>query len=163
MKEFHIYTDGSHLDKLKGGRLGCGGVITTETGKYVDDFSMELTTDFMLKNFGSDECSNPSAELVAVYFALVRFEKYLKKADKVVIYSDYMGVKEWMTGGWKVNEKYIENIKTWNECEIKRQKLEGKVEFRWVKGHQKFNLKGSDSYWNNKADVLAKGGKLSGK
>ena len=106
MSILHIYTDGSHLDKLNNGRLGCGGVLVSG-GKAIDTFSVELTSDFMKEKFGADQCSNPSAELVAVYFSLLAFESQLKKADSVIFYADYIGVGNWMTGSWKIKEPYM--------------------------------------------------------
>ena len=72
MKEVHIYTDGSHIDKQHNGRLGCGGILVI-FGKQVDTFGIELSKEFMKDRFGADYCSNPSAELVAIYFALGTF------------------------------------------------------------------------------------------
>ena len=41
MKIIDIYTDGSHLDKLNNGRLGCGGVMVDRTtGKLLDEFGL---------------------------------------------------------------------------------------------------------------------------
>lgn len=161
MTEYHIYTDGSHLDKLNNGRLGCGGVIVKD-GKALDTFSVELPANFMKEKFGSDTCSNPSAELVAVYFALNAFEKYLKGADSIIIHADYMGVGSWMTGAWKTKEPYIKAIKETNIKEIQRQKLNGKIKYSWVRGHQSNPEPGSDAYWNNYVDKLAKGEKPNG-
>lgn len=156
MKTVHIYTDGSHLDKQHNGRLGCGGVLVVDD-KLVDTFGIELSSDYMNKKFGSSTCSNPSAELVAVYFALLAFEKYLKGVDSIIIHADYVGVGNWMTGAWKTKEDYIKNIKTLVESEIKKQNLVSKIKYSWVKGHQINPQPGTDAYWNNFVDKLAKG------
>lgn len=158
MKDVHIYIDGSHLDKLRKGRLGCGGALIID-GKLVDTFGIELTPEFMKNKFGNENCSNPSAELVAVYFALVAFEKKLKNANSITIHADYIGVGNWMTGAWKVKEPYIKNIKDLAMSEIKRQNLINKISYSWVKGHQLNPAPGTDAYWNNFVDKLAKGEK----
>lgn len=162
MKEAHIYTDGSHLDKQNNGRLGCGGVLVM-SGKLIDTFSVELPPSYMKDKFGADKCSNPSAELVAVYFALLAFEKYLKGVDSIILHADYLGVSNWMNGSWKINEKYIQAIKNEIDKEIKRQKLTGCISYSWVKGHQTNTMKGTDAYWNNFVDKLAKGKDFDGK
>ncbi len=158
MKSVHIYTDGSHLDKQHKGRLGCGGVLVIDN-KLVDTFGIELPPEYMNKNFGCSTCSNPSAELIAVYFALLAFEKHLKGVDEITIHADYIGVGNWMTGSWKIKEPYIKSIKLLVDSEIKRQNLTGKIKYNWVKGHQAGPLPGTDAYWNNFVDKLAKGKK----
>ena len=156
MIEVHVYTDGSHLDKQHGGRLGCGGVVVIN-GKAVNTFSRELDAPYMQMMFGSSKCSNPSAEFVAIYLALTTFKKELKGADQIVFYSDFVGIKDWMSGRWKAKETIIKNIKSVIDAELKKQGLTDKVDFQWVKGHQK--SLNSHAYWNNYADKLAKGEK----
>ena len=157
MKEVHIYTDGSHLDKQHGGRLGCGGVLVVD-GKAIKTFSKELTGAYMKMMFGSDKCSNPSAELTAVYLALKEFRKELKGANKIIFHADFSGVKEWMTGKWKVKEVIIKNIKAKVDEEIAAQGLADKISFEWVKGHQSLrDNKDPHAYWNSYVDKLAKG------
>lgn len=149
-----IYTDGSHLDKQNDGRLGVGGVLIDENGKKISEFSSELSKQYMKVSFGADKCSNPSAELTAVYHALLKFKKDLIGVDEVIVYADYIGVKSWMNGEWKIKEPYIQNIKNKIDYEIKKQGLQGKIRFEWVKGHNKGN--DPDTYWNNYVDKLAK-------
>jgi ribonuclease HI len=157
MKEVHIYTDGSHLDKQHGGRLGCGGVLVVN-GKAVKTFSKELTGSYMKMMFDSDKCSNPSAELTAVYLALKEFKKEIKGVDRIIFHADFTGVREWMSGKWKIKELVIKNIKAKIDEEITSQKLDGKLSFEWVKGHQSSkDGKDTDAYWNNYVDKLAKG------
>lgn len=161
MKELHIYTDGSHLDKLNNGRLGCGGILV-DSGKQVDTFGIELEPGYMREKFGYDTCSNPSAELLAVYFALCSFRTKIRriKPDKIVFHADYLGVKNWMEGTWNIKEKHIGKIKGLVDNELRMQKLTDKVSFEWVKGHQTFIKPGTDAYWNNKVDKLAKGERI---
>lgn len=160
MKRLDIYTDGSHLDKQHNGRLGVGGLIVELNtgfgrGKLLNTFSMELLPEYMKVTFGADNPSNPSAELVAVLYALYNFEKEIKTADLIVVHADYMGVREWMTGKWRIKEPYIQRIKNDIDSEVRRQSLKGKIQYEWVRGHQKDNS--DDTYWNNYVDLLAKG------
>lgn len=161
MKQFDIYIDGSHLDKQHNGRLGIGGVLVdlndgTKKGKMLNKFSIELTPEYMKFSFGADKCSNPSAELTALLHALYQFKGSYGQNDKIVIHADYLGVKEWMTGNWKIKEPYIARIKADIDKEINKQGLQGRIEYKWVKGHQKDNSN-PDVYWNNFVDSLAKG------
>lgn len=153
-----VFIDGSHLDKQSGnGRLGIGGVIVDmSSDKIIDEFSVELTPSYMKSTFGADKCSNPSAELTALYIALQKFKPVLAKADSVVFHADYLGVKEWMLGNWKTKEPYIAKIKECAQKEIIDQGLTDKVSYVWVKGHQSSSAS-KDAYWNNYVDKLAKG------
>lgn len=161
MKQFDIYTDGSHLDKQNNGRLGIGGVLIDPSGpgmgSMLNKFSIELTPEYMNLSFGASKCSNPSAELVAVLHALYEFRGSWGPSDTIVIHADYLGVREWMTGKWKVKEPYIARIKSDIEKEIIKQGLQKRIEYKWVKGHQKNNGVDPDIYWNNYVDSLAKG------
>lgn len=162
MKQYDIYIDGSHLDKQNNGRLGAGGVLVnlssgnSDYGELLNKFSMELSPEYMKFNFGSDHCSNPSAELTALLCALYQFKGSYGSDDKIVVHADYLGVKEWMTGAWKIKEPYIARIKSEIDKEINKQGLKGRIEYKWVKGHQKIS-NDPDTYWNNYVDSLAKG------
>ena len=158
MKVLNIYIDGSHLDKQHNGRLGVGGILVDDTKKNViDAFSEELTQDYMGKAFGAIKCSNPSAELTALLKALQNFKKHLKTASEIVVRADYVGVREWMTGAWKIKEPYIARIKQEIDKEITRQGLDSRIRYEWVKGHQSKSVLDPDAYWNNQVDLLAKG------
>jgi len=162
-KSLHVYTDGSHL-KHGSGRLGIGGVLVDYSypnslpGALIDEFSEELPTALLKSKFGpgAETCSNPTAELAAVLFALKKFGKYFKGVDEIYICADYIGVREWMTGAWKVKEPYIQNIKDQIQSEIKKLGITNKVKYKWVKGHQK-SSESADAFWNNRCDLLAKG------
>jgi ribonuclease HI len=162
MKILDIYTDGSHLKKTTG-RLGCGGILVDPAfppvGKELAKFSLELDPSDLKEAFGpgAETCSNPTAELTAVLVALREFKKFLKGVGIVTIHADYIGVREWMTGAWRVKEPYIARIKAEIEKEIKSQGLTGQVQFAWVKGHQRYVAGDPDIHWNSVADVLAKG------
>ena len=158
MKRLDIYTDGSHLDKLNNGRLGVGGILVGDNKKTViDTFSEELKPEYMLSEFGAQKCSNPSAELAALLFALRHFKSHLKSATKIVVHADFVGQKSWMEGTWRIKEPYIQKIKNEIDDEIKSQGLQGKISYEWVKGHQNKSVLDPDAYWNNAVDLLAKG------
>ena len=156
MKNFDIFVDGSHLKPS--GRLGCGGLLVDSTTKTViDTFKMELLPEYVKITFGADTCSNPTAEMIGVLQALYHFGPRLKGAGKVTIYSDYLGVREWNTGKWKIKEPYIQRVKDDLDDEISKLGLKGKIGFAWVKGHQGLKDIGYEGQMNNLADKLAKG------
>ena len=94
-------------------------------------------------------------EMLAVLYALYNFKDEIKGSDSVELKMDYLGVREWMTGKWKINKPYIAKIKNDIDEEIKNQGLKGKISFKWVKSHQKGT--DPDIIFNNLVDVLAKG------
>lgn len=153
--KLEIYTDGSHF-KGKGGsgRLGIGGILV-KNGTVIKKFSTEITKQYLKLYYGTDDCSNPTMEMLAVLYALYNFKDELKDCNSVEIKMDYLGVREWMTGKWKINKPYIAKIKNDIDDEIKNQSLKGKISYKWVKSHQT----GSDldTIFNNMVDVLAKG------
>lgn len=163
MKKYDIYIDGSHLDKQHNGRLGIGGVIVDLSGpgmgRIIDEFSQELSPEYMNLMFGAEKCSNPSAELAALLIALGKFKKSFGPNDILVVHADYIGVKSWMEGTWKIKEPYIARIKNDIDDEIKKQGLRGRISYEWVKGHQSKSSTDPDAYWNNYVDKLAKGEK----
>ena len=78
MKKLIIYTDGSHLDKQHGGRLGIGGVLVDPMkNKAISEFSEGINPKYMKITYGAQTCSNPTMELLAAYYALVQFKKEL--------------------------------------------------------------------------------------
>ena len=147
-----VYTDGSHLDKQNNGRLGCGGVMV-DGFKKIDEFSQELTPDWLKKNYRTDKVSNPTAEMLGVLIALRNFD-FPKEGD-VTFRCDYIGVPSWLLGKWRVKEPYLQAIKNDIEYEIRRKGLVGRIHFEWVKAHQKSATR--EAYWNNYVDLLAKG------
>ena len=163
MKRFDIYIDGSHLDKQNNGRLGIGGVFVDLSGlgmgRIIGEFTQELSPEYMSLTFGADKCSNPSAELAALLIALVKFKKLYGPNDILVVHADYIGVKNWMEGAWKIKEPYIAKIKSDIDDEIRKQNLRGRISYEWVKGHQSKNSTDPDAFWNNYVDKLAKGEK----
>lgn len=157
MKELTIYTDGSHFKSRKGsGRLGVGGVIL-KNNKELDEYSIEINRNYLKLYYDTTDCSNPTMEMLAVLYALWKFKKHIKHGDKITIKADYQGVKEWMTGKWKINKPYIQKIKDQIDEEIIKLGLPGNINFEWVKGHQHGINRNEDAYWNDVVDLLAKG------
>lgn len=162
-RDIVIYTDGSHL-KHTTGRLGVGGVmIEKTTNKIIHEFSKEVLVDYLKLTYGTSDVSNPTCEMLAIYWALVEFKKYIKENDIVTFKCDYQGVPAWIAGGdkknkipaWKINKPYIQKIKDDIVKQIYKQGLDGRANFEWIRGHQKGNS--TDAIWNNYVDLLAKG------
>lgn len=157
----NIFTDGSHLDKQNNGRLGCGGVMISNDGKgfgkILDEFSQELKPQDLQRELGTDKVSNPTAELLGLLTALKKFN--IPKGEDVTIYADYIGVKSWMEGTWKIKEPYIKKVKEQIDKEIAKKNLKGRIHYAWVKGHQgkRAVSVSSEAYWNEYVDHLAKG------
>lgn len=161
-KLYKIYIDGSHMDKQHDGRLGVGGLLVDSTkkvpiGELISSFSYPLDRNQIEKSYGTRDCSNPTAELLALLIALGSFENILKnRSNKFIVYADYLGVSKWMNGDWRIKEPYIQKIKKDIDNKITKLNLKGRIAFGWVKGHQEIDLN-VDSYWNAQADLLAKG------
>lgn len=153
--KLEIYTDGSHFKAKSGsGRLGIGGILV-KNGTVIKKFSTEITKQYLKLYYGTDDCSNPTMEMLAVLYALYNFKDDIKNNDSVEIKMDYIGVREWMTGKWKINKPYIAKIKNDIDEEIKNQNLKGNISFKWVKAHQRGT--DQDTVFNNMVDILAKG------
>ena len=154
--KYIIYTDGSDL-KHTSHRMGIGGVLLDASGRtLIDSFGEELSSDYLTGNYGTTDCSNPTAEMIAAAEALTRWGDRFKEGDEVELKADYMGVREWNTGKWKINKPYIREAKDriWKAIEDSGIT----VVWSWVKGHQTGpSLYGSEKYWNDKVDKLAKG------
>ena len=132
-----IYTDGSCI-----GNPGPGGwaaIILNGDKQSIISGKKKNTT-------------NNQMELMAAIKALV----FLKKKQKIRIYTDSNYVKEgitnwiknWETNNWKTaSKKRVKNIELW----IKLKTLSNfhNIEWKWVKGH-------SGDPMNNMVDKLAK-------
>ena len=132
-----IYTDGSCI-----GNPGSGGwaaIILNGDNQNIISGKKKNTT-------------NNQMELMAAIKALV----FLKKKQKIRIYTDSNYVKEgitnwikiWEKNNWKTaNKKKVKNVELW----IKLNTLSNfhDIEWRWVKGH-------SGDPMNNMVDKLAK-------
>ena len=159
--KINIYTDGSHLDKLNKGRLGCGGIMVEmpdndeELGKKIGEFSRELTTEWLEKTIGTKDVSNPTAELLGVLTALETFN--IPDNATVEVIADYNGVMGFLSGKWKSREVYIAKVVNKINDTINKKKLKGRITFGWVKGHQAKRGITRDGYWNSLCDSLAKG------
>lgn len=169
MKTLRIYTDGSHL-KHTTGRLGVGGVLVDEDNKVLAEFGNEVLLDYLQMTYGTTDVSNPTCEMLAMYWALVTFKKILKNKNvKVICKADYQGVQSWLCDlgvnsgkikPWKINKPYIQKIKDDIKKEIDEMDLSDRIDFAWVKGHQRAIIPFSDAYWNDYVDGLAKGVKI---
>lgn len=153
MSKLKIYTDGSHL-KHTTGRLGVGGIIVKDD-KIIDEFSKEVSTDYLKLSYGTSDVSNPTCEMLAALHALYYFKNDINAHDTIELYADYQGVSSWLNGTWKINKPYIQKIKDDINEEINRQHLKGRITFHWVKGHQKGD--NQDAIYNNIVDKLSKG------
>lgn len=156
MKRLTIYTDGSHL-KHTSGRLGIGGVLLDDFDNILSEFSEELSIEWLRERYGTSDVSNPTCEMLANLYALVKFRDLIKGCSSLTMKADYEGVQKWNTGIWKARLPYIKAIKDQTTEEIERQGLKGKIHFEWVKGHQKKSILSRDSRWNDYVDKLAKG------
>ena len=159
MKKYIVYTDGSDF-KWTSRRLGIGGILVDpdgggDYGKKIGEFSEELKREDILRDYGTDQCSNPFAEMVATYRGLQRFSAVFKPGDHIIFKEDYEGVKKWLSGEWKARLPYIIQIR--DEILDILGRSPWSVEFRWVKGHQPKSVLSPDAYWNGEVDKLAKG------
>lgn len=157
MKKYIIYTDGSDF-KHYSHRLGVGGILVDPSlggdyGRKIGEFSEELSREEIMRDYKTDECSNPFAEMVAVYKAIQKFSSIFKPGDLVIFKEDYEGVRKWINGEWKAKLPYI--IKIRDEIKSLLKSSPWKSEFEWVKGHQ--SIMSPDAYWNGEVDKLAKG------
>ena len=139
MLTFHVYTDGSC--KVNPGPGAAAVVFTTPEGEIVKEF---------VKAF--PQTTNNRMELLAVIGALKAVEQ-----AHLVIFTDsqyvYNGITSWIHGwkrnGWKTStKKPVENQDLWVELDALNSTYPGKVEWRWVRGH-------NGSPGNEHADVLA--------
>lgn len=159
MRELHLYTDGSHFKGRNGsGRLGIGGVLIDPglgKGKIITELSESMSQPELTRLFGGNgNLSNPSLEMIAVLYCLREFRSQVRNSD-LVVYADYLGVREWMTGAWRTKEPYIKKLKDLIESEVMRSGVES-IRYEWVRGHQNPRTS-KEAYWNNRADWLAKG------
>ena len=159
MSKYIVYTDGSDL-KHTSRRLGVGGILIDPSqggsyGKKIGEFSEELSREDILRDYGTSECSNPFAEMVAVYKAIQQFSGVFKPGDSVTFFADYEGVPSWLEGKWKAKLPYIKQIRDEILGVLKRSPWD--VEFKWVKGHQAKSVMTPEAYWNGEVDKLAKG------
>lgn len=151
---YTIYTDGSDL-KHTSRRLGIGAILLGPGGTELDRFGETLERSDMLARFGSDDVSNPTAEMVAALVALRRWGKLLNHKS-VTLKADYLGVTKWNTGEWRTKAPYIKEIKNQIQAELKKNFID--VTWSWIPGHQsKTPIYGSEAYWNDQTDKLAKG------
>ena len=138
-----IYTDGSHQREQD--YLGIGAWCRWSDTEFW--YSKKITRE-LLNSYGvptESECSNPTAEFVAVVEILKKFEGR-KLHVPITIITDFVGVKNWMSGTWKANEPHI--VAVLKKCREVAENIDGTVNFGWVKGHS-----GHDG--NDNADKMA--------
>lgn len=138
-----IYTDGSHQREQD--YLGIGAWCQWKEDQF--EFSARVTKE-TLESYGipiNSEVSNPTAEFLAFAEIIKKFEGRTLKTP-ITFISDYIGVKNWMTGTWKASEMHIKLIL--KRCQEIMKTIKGDISFGWVKGHS-----GNDG--NNNADRLA--------
>lgn len=157
--DYVIFIDGSHIKHRTNShnRLGIGGLLLDSEENILDQFSEEITREYMKYEFDADDCSNPTMEMLAALFALRNFHPFMPDRSRVTIYADYMGVSKWMRGEWKAKAPYIVKIIEKVREIQKQRKL--KIKWEWVKGHQ-----GGEnilSHFNELTDLLARGGKAN--
>lgn len=156
--KYIIYSDGSDF-KHSTGRLGIGGLVIREGEREIlKSFGKEISRDYMRFQYQTDQCSNPTMEMLAALQCLREFKTLFSAGDIVILKADYEGVSKWNNGEWKIKAPYIQKIR---EDIIKALKeIPCKVIFEWVKGHQSLRIQDGDAYWNNQVDKLAKGEEL---
>lgn len=159
MKRYYVYTDGSDF-KRTSRRLGIGGILVDPEGggiygKKIGEFSEELSREDILRDYGTDQCSNPFAEMVATYRGLQKFSTVFKPGDLITFLSDYEGVQNWLSGKWRASLPYIIQIR--DEILDVLGRSPWAVDFKWVKGHQPKSVLSPEAYWNGEVDKLAKG------
>lgn len=146
--EISVYTDGSATKSgAKPNRLGIGAVCVHKEHEYVIS---KTITPGMFEYYGIrdySQCSNPTAELLAVAevlrsLSLVAFTAH----HKITFYVDYLGVEMWILGKWKANKLYIKLLVDY--CKKTMADMKCEVSFVHVKGHSGVKL-------NERADVLA--------
>lgn len=146
---YEVYTDGSHFKNGGSGRLGVGAVLVDPSRDVVlNKLSESVDKFYFREHYGTEDFSNPTMEIYAVYRILSEWKDTFKPSDSIVLYADYMGVSSWLTGKWKINKSYIRIIV--NDIISLIRKYNINIEFKWVKGHY-------GEKYNEMADQLAKG------
>lgn len=150
-----IYTDGSDL-KHTTHRMGIGGVLVDpRQDKIIESFSEELPLKYLKFKYGTSDCSNPTAEMIAVRRSLELWSRKFKAGDHIDMYQDYMGVSEWLQGNWEAKKPYIKTLVT--EIHELLRKSQIQVDWHWVKAHQGRNATSREAAYNEIVDKLAKG------
>ena len=137
--KYIIYTDGACSGNPGPG--GWGAVILNEEKNETNLSGKEIST------------TNNRMELMAPIMAL----KNIKKASKIIIYTDSTYVKNgittwiknWEKNGWKsVNKKPIKNRDLWITLnELSKKQV---IDWKWIKAH-------AGNKYNEIADKLATG------
>ncbi len=135
----NIYTDGSMLPSPRAGGIGIRFVTVNEEGD-------EVVEDLELPGYAG--ATSNQMELRACIVALEDARKYgrAKGYQKTIIYTDSQYVRdnfprarfEWQNHGWlNKHGKPVENADDWKLLLREIDRLDSRVEFKWVKGHSK--------------------------
>jgi ribonuclease HI len=133
-----VYVDGSGI--ATGGPAGVGYVALLEESRKKEG-SRELNS-----------ATSQQAEILAAAHALTE----LNPLESVLIFSDSEYVvlamqgrlSKWIARGWRTQgNKPVANQDQWRELLVAKER-HGKVEFRWLRGHD-------GNRWNERADELA--------
>lgn len=150
---YDIYTDGS----AGNGNLKYGAFMKIGDSEY--QLSGHATTA-SLSRIGITrvrEMNSPTAELLGVLQALRSIQISIKEGSecrKLDFYVDYVGIIEWLSGGWRTKKPHIIKLVELIRKEIEAMKSSRgiEVDFHKVPAH-------SGIYGNEKADKLAKSDK----
>ena len=129
---YKLYVDGSYMND----KCGLGWVLVDPSNQILAKDSMRLNSDFGMHQV--------TGEINATLFGLG--ECLSRGIKEVEIYFDYMGIKEWATGGWRAKNKHTQNYRDLMS-EIKEE-----IDYKFVKVKSH-----SGDYFNDLADELAKG------
>lgn len=128
-----IYTDGAYSSSRSQGGVG---IIILENGKIIKKYSNNY------KN-----CTNNQMECGAIVIALRIINKFYKKVDSIIFYSDSMYCIGTITQNWKRNK----NKALWNEFDKQyaiAQTVCSNIQFKHIKGH-------NGNTYNEQVDVMA--------
>jgi len=153
-----VFTDGSERPSVN--HKGSGAYCNYNGKDYF--LSVTCTNDIVTKyniTTGIEILSNPTMEFLAVAEVLCRFISVncvfnRKNKLKLVIWSDYLGCKEWLSREWNTEAEYTTKIK--NNCLVMIDYLKKKGVDVFV-GHIKGHTKGLwFSHGNDMSDKAAK-------
>ena len=129
------YVDGAYCKNITTKAYGIG-IVLIHPNNYKETFSLKGKEAIELHNVAAEICS-----------AMHAMKKAKDNGYKTLrLHYDYVGIKHWLDGTWKIKNKYIKMY-----YEFYRDRIEPylDVEFIKVKSHSK-------NHYNDEADLLAK-------